>query len=212
MQAVVARLFGLILPEGPGQSPALLLVCFVLLPALAMLAWLWFTTLWGEAHGPERLGLVRSNRHWMRWGVLTGMAAVVVGLVVTNLAWPVFGKPHGLPDMMHPAYAAPTPAYVLIYLLSVCLVAAVAEEIAFRGLLYGRLRQNMTPLAAGFVAAFAHALVHLDLGALPGLIAIFMLFALLYERAQSLWPAILAHGLHNFVVMILAVSRHTIAE
>ncbi len=212
VQAATARLFFLLLPEAASQAPALLLICLILLPALAMLAWLWLATLWREAHGPERIGLAPSDRHWMRWGVLTGMAAVVLGLIVTNILWPVFGKPAGLPDPMHPAFAAPTPAYVLIYVLSVCLASAIAEEITFRGLLYGWLRRTMTPLAAAFIAAVAHALVHFDMGALPGLIVIFILFGLLYERAQSLWPAILAHGLHNFVVMILAFSRHAVAD
>lgn len=96
------------------------------------------------------------------------------------------------------------------------LLAPFVEEVLFRGLIFGALRENSRAVAyviSALLFAFGHVLqqltLGLDLGALtlifqylaPGLV-----FAWVYERAGNIWPSVLLHALVNalaFFVVIL---------
>lgn len=83
------------------------------------------------------------------------------------------------------------------------------EELVFRGLLFGTLRGSLGPAGAVLFSALAFALVHGDPQALLVLAALGALFAWLYQRTGSLWPAVIAHGLWNgttLAVMALALA------
>lgn len=71
------------------------------------------------------------------------------------------------------------------------------EEVLFRGVLYAGLRGALGRFGAGAVSAGMFALVHGDPQALLVLSALGALFAFLYERTGSLWPAVVAHALWN---------------
>ncbi len=76
--------------------------------------------------------------------------------------------------------------------------APLFEELAFRGLLFGALRSRMTFTGAALSSSLLFAAVH-PYGA-PGLVGLTWLgvvFCWSYERSRSLWPAIIAHALHN---------------
>jgi membrane protease YdiL (CAAX protease family) len=79
--------------------------------------------------------------------------------------------------------------------------AALVEEVAFRGILYGTLRTKLSVGPAALLSAGCFAAVH-GYGTL-GLASVFwsgILWAVVYERTRSLWPAILAHGVNNLLV------------
>jgi uncharacterized protein len=81
--------------------------------------------------------------------------------------------------------------------------AAIAEEICFRGLLFGGLRERLprvpAALAAGTVFGLLHAFT--GLSAVPPLIALGFIFCLLYEKTGSIVPGILLHMLNNSVAL-----------
>jgi membrane protease YdiL (CAAX protease family) len=101
------------------------------------------------------------------------------------------------------AGAAATPGFWLVVAGTV-VAAPVAEELVFRGYLLGAL-QLVLPGWAGLVATAAiFGYVHTLPCALP--IALLGLFlGWLRQRHGSLWPSILAHGLHNAVVVLVTV-------
>ena len=79
--------------------------------------------------------------------------------------------------------------------------AALVEEVAFRGILYGTLRTKLSVGPAALLSAGCFAAVH-GYGTL-GLASVFwggIVWAVAYERTRSLWPAILAHGVNNLMV------------
>jgi len=91
--------------------------------------------------------------------------------------------------------------------------APLAEEMLFRGLLFGGLRAS--PLgflgAAGISAGFWTALhASYSMYALGLLFVIGVYFAWLRERTHSLWPSIVAHAVYNSAIVVaLALAPET---
>jgi membrane protease YdiL (CAAX protease family) len=104
-----------------------------------------------------------------------------------------------------PSGAAPatvlrdTPALLLFGLVTIVL-APVAEELLFRGLLFGGLLQlGFIPAMA--ISSVAFAAWHLSPQAIP-LIAVGCVLAWLYYVSASLWHAITFHAIFNLVAFV----------
>jgi membrane protease YdiL (CAAX protease family) len=91
-----------------------------------------------------------------------------------------------------------------IVLLSVVL-APIAEEVFFRYFLYRSLKLHMLPRRAMPLAAFIFALLHFNLMAFALLLTIGIFLTILYERHGNLMPCILAHGISNYISIVLTV-------
>jgi membrane protease YdiL (CAAX protease family) len=86
----------------------------------------------------------------------------------------------------------------LIWLvLAGSVLAPVAEEFLFRGLLYRYLRARRTILFATLVSSLLFALSHFILILIPSYIVFGIIEALVAERYKSLYPAIALHALNN---------------
>jgi uncharacterized protein len=96
---------------------------------------------------------------------------------------------------------AAIPVVVLI-----AVVAPIAEELFFRGMLFGGLRSRLSTYPAAAISALVFGGLHATTGvtAVPPLIAFGFVLALLYERTGSLVPGMIAHALNN--ALALAVS------
>jgi membrane protease YdiL (CAAX protease family) len=90
-----------------------------------------------------------------------------------------------------------------------CVIAPVVEEIMFRGLLYRHIREwgRRTPrgfsiLLGALLVSFLFALIHPQgFLAIPPLMALAIMFALLREWRGSLVPSIVAHGINNGLLL-----------
>jgi uncharacterized protein len=94
----------------------------------------------------------------------------------------------------------PVPIQVLLIVLG----AAVAEELCFRGMLFGGLRERLPMVPAALIAGTVFGLLHAFTGisAVPPLIALGFVFCLLYEKTGSIVPGILLHMLNNSVALL----------
>lgn len=91
---------------------------------------------------------------------------------------------------------------VVLFFTGVAL-AAVCEEVLFRGLLFQLLARRSGWASAIFWGAVLFSAFHLDpIGFLPRL-PIGLFLGLLVWRSGSLYPAVLAHGTFNFVGLFL---------
>lgn len=90
----------------------------------------------------------------------------------------------------------------------VILAAPFAEELFFRGFLFGGLRGRMSLWPAALVSGVLFGLVHLPGGALqvPPLAVFGVLLAWLYERTGSLGPPIFVHMIQNAISFSFTVS------
>jgi CAAX protease family protein len=94
----------------------------------------------------------------------------------------------------------PAPVQVLLIVFA----APISEEICFRGMLYGGLRERLPRVGAALVAGLVFGLLHALTGltAVPPLVAFGFLLCLLYERTGSIVPGILLHMLNNSVALL----------
>lgn len=97
-----------------------------------------------------------------------------------------------------------------LLLILVAVVAPIAEELFFRGMLYPVLRQRWSPKVAIVSNGLIFALIHFIPILVPGLFFVGMVLAWVRERSGSLIPCILVHALQNAVVLFgiyAAVNR-----
>lgn len=85
-------------------------------------------------------------------------------------------------------------------------IAALSEEVLFRGILYGWLRRRLNVALAAILSALVFAAAHfaaLSASPIAGIemALLGVLLALLYEAGRSLWPGILCHALHNMLLL-----------
>ena len=90
---------------------------------------------------------------------------------------------------------------LLMLFLAAVITAAICEEFLFRGLLLNLLRHRGGWISAIIASAVLFALFHLNpIVLLPvGLVGAYL--AVLVWRSNSLYPAILAHGLNNLIAL-----------
>jgi membrane protease YdiL (CAAX protease family) len=137
------------------------------------------------------------------------LALVVGGLVVTSgygLVLRAFGitAPSNVVQIVQGFGTSPV-AMAIGYLL-VGVVAPFVEEITFRGVVFGGLRSGWGTAAGVIVSGALFGIVHLvPLEALP-LALIGMGLAAILMRTRSLWPAVIAHGCYNVVVLTIAFT------
>lgn len=82
-----------------------------------------------------------------------------------------------------------------------CVYPAVSEEIAFRGLVQHWLQAAIHPFRAIILASFLFATLHFSILSFPYLFAVGMLLGWTKWKTGSLYPSMLIHFLHNFVVI-----------
>ncbi len=91
-----------------------------------------------------------------------------------------------------------------VLLLMLAVLPAVCEELFFRGYALSGLCGGLGRVAAVLVVSFAFALNHHSVHRLIVTGALGVVFGLLVVRHGSLWPAILAHLLHNGLSVLAA--------
>jgi uncharacterized protein len=93
---------------------------------------------------------------------------------------------------------------VPVQILLIVIAAPISEEVCFRGMLFGGLRERWPRIAAallsGLIFGGLHALT--GLSAVPPLIAFGFILALLYEKTGSIVPGIILHMLNNSVALL----------
>jgi membrane protease YdiL (CAAX protease family) len=77
------------------------------------------------------------------------------------------------------------------------LVAPLAEEILFRGILYPLLKGRFGPIPACVLASLAFSAIHFNLMSFVPLFFLAVLFTWLYEQTANLLAPVLAHSLFN---------------
>jgi uncharacterized protein len=91
----------------------------------------------------------------------------------------------------------------LLTLVGVAVVAPIAEEIVFRGFLYGGLRQRIGVIGAMLVSASFFTALHMSLDLFIPIFVLGIFLAWLYEYTGSLYPGILLHAANNAISVVL---------
>lgn len=146
----------------------------------------------------------RAFSHW--WIALAPVLTLVqlLGMSLVNI---VFVLPFTGGQFENPQVEALTGGSALsprdlgLLLILVAVIAPIAEEIFFRGMLYPVLRRRWSAPIAIVVNGFLFALIHFIPILIPGLFLVGIVLAWVRERSGSLLPCILVHALQNTVVL-----------
>lgn len=148
------------------------------------------------------VGLRSTTWRWLLAGLGVGLVARVLafGLVLGYMA--LTGDQSNPQDWLAGTAAGGGLGLVMLMLLGAVLTP-VAEELFFRGVLYGGLRRYGVVVAL-VVSSLLFGLAHGVNVVLPVAVMLGVLNALLYERSGSIWPSVVAHGVHNALGFALA--------
>jgi len=141
----------------------------------------------------RRLGVRRFRPSAALWM----LAAVGAYLLIAIAYTAIFGPP----DQKDVAEnLGPVPIQILVIVLA----APCCEEVCFRGMLFGGLRERLPRIAAALISGVVFGALHITNGieVIPPLIAFGFVLALLYEKTGSIVPGILLHMLNNSVALL----------
>jgi membrane protease YdiL (CAAX protease family) len=163
------------------------------------------------------------RQHQVRWREAFGLCSgnlkrsltVAVGVIVAILpvAWLLQGasvtalKKIGWPVEDQTAvllFAGAKTVWLKIYLGAFAVVIApVAEEFIFRGMLFPFVKQLGYPKSAWLGVSALFALIHFDAGTFVPLFAFALALTWLYEKTDNLFAPIAAHSLFNAANLVL---------
>jgi membrane protease YdiL (CAAX protease family) len=166
---------------------------------------------WRDAFGFRGTNLKRA---------LAVAAAVVVGIlpvawllqgasiaVLEKIGWPVEDQAAVL------LFAGAKSAWLKIYLGAFAVVIApVAEEFIFRGVLFPFVKQLGFPKSAWLGVSALFALIHFDAGTFVPLFALALTLTWLYEFTGNLFAPIFAHSLFNAVNLCVLLFQNQLND
>jgi uncharacterized protein len=174
-------------------------------PILAMVAlFLWLERItWREAFGFTKVGLGRT----VGLGLLAAVLFLPIGLSLKGLCGlgleHLFrAKPEEQQAVQILQEAAPGLSRAYFVFVAV-LVAPLAEETLFRGLLYPALKQSGFPRTALWGTSLTFALIHGNAPSFLPLTLLALVLIWLYERTDNLLASITAHVTFNGVNVAL---------
>jgi membrane protease YdiL (CAAX protease family) len=140
-----------------------------------------------------RLGVRRFRPSALKW-----MGAAVGAYLLFAFAYSLLIVEPKQEDIAEGFGAVP------VQILLIAILAPVSEEVCFRGMLFGGLRQKLPRIGAALIAGLVFGALHALTGvtAVPPLIVFGFVLALLYEKTGSIVPGIVLHMLNNSVALL----------
>jgi membrane protease YdiL (CAAX protease family) len=142
--------------------------------------------------------------HWQSYAGLLGLG----GLLLINMVyhgWLIgldgVSEDPGLIQQLHESDLGYWGVVILI-----AIMPGVTEEVAFRGLLQTWLSAAVRPWRAVIFAAALFAALHCSIVSAPYLFAVGMLLGWVRKETGSLYPSIVLHALHNYIVIYYIIG------
>jgi membrane protease YdiL (CAAX protease family) len=187
------------------SDPVLGRLTTALVSSSAMLFWVFRVT---PRQGYRLRELLGEPPRASDWVTLLGVVAANLGLGVALVE---LGRTTGVPlaapgSWRMASSGVGTLLDVATLVVFVAVLAPVAEELVFRGVLFRKWRRTLGPIKGLLLSSALFGVIH---GSTMLPLAISGLsFALLYTSTRTLWAPIVAHILNNsFVVASVLVSR-----
>ncbi len=158
--------------------------------------------------GFASVGLVGTTWRWVLIGVGFAFLSRLLTFVLVPIYILITGDATNPQQGLFRDFLGSSALQLSLFALAIGLLAPFAEELFFRGMVFGWLRRWGFWLAA-LVSAGLFGLAHGVNIVLPASFALGLLNALAYERSGSIWPAIVSHATFNgtSLLALLALSR-----
>ncbi len=91
-----------------------------------------------------------------------------------------------------------------VQILLIAIAAPISEEVCFRGMLFGGVRERLPRIPAALLSGLVFGALHAVTGltTVPVLVAFGVILCLLYEKTGSIVPGIVLHMLNNSVALL----------
>lgn len=142
-------------------------------------------------------------------GVGLGLVAIVGSTLLVSLLIALTGS-EATPQQVLTDGIVDTPERLVLAVLAAVVMAPIAEELLFRGLLHRALRHRLRIVPATLLSSVIFAVVHVDVAAsqplaLVGLTFVGVVLAIAHERTGSLLVPVVMHATHNAVTIAAVV-------
>jgi hypothetical protein len=162
---------------------------------------------WRDAFGFRNVNLGKSLL--LAGGVLALALPVVLGLqhfsalALERLGWPP--EDQRAVELIANAKSWWLRGYLAFFAM---VLAPVAEEFIFRGVLFPFIKQLGWPKLAWLGVSFLFALIHFNAPSFVPLVVLALTFTWLYEKTDCLLAPITAHSLFNTANLVILFTQH----
>jgi membrane protease YdiL (CAAX protease family) len=137
------------------------------------------------------------------WGLAAALPAIYF---IHTLSFHLMGADAQPQPLLQFLAGNPSLQDKLFLILTAIVIAPIAEELIFRGYIFGVLRRYAGRWWAMLISASVFAAIHAHIPSLAGLFVLAVALTLVYEGAESLWAPILMHSLFNGLTVILTLA------
>jgi membrane protease YdiL (CAAX protease family) len=158
----------------------------------------------GWNFGRWREGVVRLGmRRFAPNGLLLAFGVLIAYYICAGLFATYVLKPDQQDIGGDLGVGNPSIVIAVTAVLEIVVLAPIAEELFFRGFLFGGLRSSWDFLPAALVTGLIFGVVHAPTGPTAAIPLAGLGFALcfIYERTGSIWPCIAVHALNNGIAL-----------
>ena len=161
--------------------------------------------------------LLLRSAQWRWWqylifGVLTVLSLIVLQQILFYLT-AQFGIAPGEPEddmkKLRELFGYGDPVKVVLIVVLAVVLAPLAEEFVFRGILYAAFQKTrLGVIGSAILLSALWSVMHWGYSSqnLVALLLLGLLFAYVVWRTGSLWPAIVGHGANNLVAVMAFMS------
>lgn len=189
---------GTLQPGPDGEASRVLIHTGWLMPVLFVAVPLVIAVYWRvDVRGA--FALRRPAARFVVAAVLIGLSAWVVAHELNVVQARMLGVPDAVVQsakLMQQALESLNPVVVI---LLIAVIPALCEEALFRGFLLSGLRDRVRSWTAVLVSAVIFGAYHFLLFRIPVTVVLGCLLGFLCWQAHSIWPAVIAHAMHNGV-------------
>lgn len=194
-------LVGILVPPGaadaPGPSAQVATLAQLAVMSAALLGAVYLVVVRRSGQSWRDLGYVRCDPMWIRRAVLLAVVLLPIVMMFAAMVRDAIPAREG-PDLATLIVPKDLSWFAaLVTLVYAGLIAPIAEEVFFRGLLFGWLRRHLRFAIAAPLGAAAFAILHQRPDAIAAAFVIGLVLSWLYERSRSLVPAITLHQVVN---------------
>jgi uncharacterized protein len=160
--------------------------------------------------------LMLRTAHWRVWQYLVFAVVTVVSLIILQqiIFWLsdqlgiASGEPSADLEQMRQYLNFEQPATLIIMGVLAVVLAPLAEEFVFRGMLFAAFHKTIGVIGSAILLSALWSVMHWGYSS-QNLLALFLLgllFAYIVWRTGSLWPAIVGHTANNLVAVVALLS------
>jgi CAAX protease family protein len=186
-----------------GNSLSAVSISLLVLEPVAIFAGVYIVLIRQRGFTWSDLGVRPMGRNWVAIAVLAALACLSVAGAITDLFDQFYRSPmiNEYADVLMPANLTVVRAIVIVVCVGVLVPAA--EELLFRGVLYGWLRQRWGVVPCTVVSAGLFAVAHANLRVALQIFITGAVLALLYEYSRSIVAPVVTHMAVNTISVVI---------